>query len=75
MLNSTIETKGSLPKLPNRQHLLSMISETATTEDLIKVFKDRYALKRQIKEDQAGKRMVGRSNYKLPDVQRIKKNF
>ena len=52
-----------------------MISETATTEDLIKVFKDRYALKRQIKEDQAGKRMVGRSNYKLPDMQRIKKNF
>jgi len=64
-----------LPKVPSRSEFLKAIEGSKTVRDLIAEFKNRFALKRLIKEDQKNKLMVGRTNFQLPDTYTLKKTF
>ena len=55
--------------------MLQAIQESDSVGSLINVFENRYALKLAIKDDTLSKKMMGRTNYPLPDTGTLKKTL
>ena len=53
--------------MPSRAEFLRTIEGTNTVGELVNEFRQRFALKQAIKEEQMAKMMIGRSNYSIPD--------
>jgi len=64
-----------LKKIASRAEFLKVIEGTNSVGELINEFRNRFALKKSIKEEQKVKLMVGRTFYKLPDTTTYRKNM
>ena len=51
--------------------MLNAILETDSVGSLINVFENRYALKEAIKDDARRKRMIGKSDYPMPELNKL----
>ena len=71
----TPERRG-IPKIPSRKEFIRTIEGTNSVSELVTEVKNRFALKRHVKEEQRKKRMVGNTgDYKLPDETFYKRNL
>ena len=65
-----------MKKVPSRRDFLRTIEETSTVTELVTEVRNRFALKKHIKEDQKAKRMIGKTGaFELPDATFYKKNL
>ena len=57
-----------MKKIASRAEFLKIIEGTKSVGELINEFRNRFALKKIIRDEQKVKLMVGRTFYKLPDT-------
>ena len=58
----------AMKKIPSRRDFLRAIEDTTTVGELVDEFKNRFALKKKIREEQKAKLMVGNPGaYQYPD--------
>ena len=68
------DSSKKLNKVASRKDFLKVIEAAKDSTELVNEFRNRFAMKAQLKEDTANKLMIGISKYALPDTKSHRRN-